>query len=122
MSVIDAVNECKTLGDILSICEPFTSEQSKFFKSLEVNPDRQLKTIHSTDTINEYEYDIVMVTYNEPNAEEYWNNLKKRFPRAKRVDGVKGIHNAHVAAAKLANTKMVWIVDGDAVIAKNFNF
>jgi hypothetical protein len=63
-----------------------------------------------------------MVTYNEPNAEENWTNLKKRFPRAKRVDGVKGIHNAHVAAAKLANTKMVWIVDGDAVIAKNFNF
>ena len=97
MSVIDAVNECKTLGNILSICEPFTSEQSKFFKSLEVNPDRQLKTIHSADTINEYEYDIVMVTYNEPNAEENWTNLKKRFPRAKRVDGVKGIHNAQVS-------------------------
>jgi len=121
-SVIDAINECKNLGNILSICEPFTNEQSKFFKSLEVNPDRQLKTIHSVDTINEYEYDIVMVTYNEPNAEENWTNLKKRFPRAKRVDGVTGIHNAHVAAAKLANTKMVWIVDGDAVITKNFNF
>ena len=122
LSVIDAVNECKILGNILSIPEPFTSEQSKFIKNLEFNPDRQLKTIHSIDTINEYEYDIVMVTYNEPNAEENWNNLKNRFPRAKRVDGVKGIHNAHIAAAKLANTKMIWIVDGDAVIHKNFHF
>jgi len=122
MSVLDAVNECKTLGSIIPICEPFTSEQSKFIKTLEFNPDRQPKTIHSVDTINEYEYDIIMVTYNEPNAEENWTNLKRRFPRAKRVDGVKGIHNAHITAAKLANTKMVWIVDCDAVINKNFNF
>jgi len=122
MSVMDAINECKTLGHIIPICEPFTSEQSKFVKSIEFNPDRQLKTIHSVDTINEYEYDIVMVTYNETNAEENWSNLKNRFPRAKRVDGVKGIHNAHVAAAKLARTKMFWVVDGDAVINKNFHF
>jgi len=122
MSVMDAINECKTLSHIIPICEPFTSEQSKFVKSIEFNPDRQLKTIHSIDTINEYEYDIVMVTYNEPNAEENWSNLKSRFPRAKRVDGVTGIHNAHVAAAKLARTKMFWVVDGDAVINKNFHF
>jgi hypothetical protein len=63
-----------------------------------------------------------MVTYNELNAEENWNNLKKIFPRAKRIDGVKGIHNAHIAAAKLATTKMFWIVDGDAIIHKNFHF
>ena len=122
----DAMEQCLVLGKLIStqvfICEPLPALESKFFKSIEFNPDRQLKTIHSTDTINEYEYDIVMVTYNELNAEENWNNLKKRFPRAKRIDGVKGIHNAHIAAAKLATTKMFWIVDGDAIIHKNFHF
>ena len=126
MNEVVALQQCKVLGSIIStqtqLCDPLSVEESKFFKSIEFNPDRQLKTIHSIDTINESEYDIVMVTYNELNAEENWNNLKNRFPRAKRVDGVKGIHNAHIAAAKLARTKMFWVVDGDAVIHKNFHF
>lgn len=67
-------------------------------------------------------YDIVFISYNEPNAEENWNLLKTRFPRAKRVHGVKGIHNAHIAAAKLATTPMFWVVDGDAIVVSDFNF
>lgn len=45
-------------------------------------------------------YDIVFISYNEPNAEKNWESLKQRFPSAKRVDGVKGIHEAHKKAAK----------------------
>ena len=45
-----------------------------------------------------------------------------RFPRAKRVDGVKGIHQAHIEAAKLCTTDPIWIVDGDAVIMEDFYF
>jgi len=67
-------------------------------------------------------YDIVFISYNETNAEENWLNLKERFPRAKRVDGVKGIHQAHIAAAKKCFTKMFWVVDADAQILKDFNF
>jgi hypothetical protein len=67
-------------------------------------------------------YDIIFISYEEPNAEENWINLKERFPTAKRVHGVKGIHQAHITAAKLAFTKMVWIVDGDAQIVDDFNF
>ncbi len=67
-------------------------------------------------------YDIVFISYQEPNAEKNWELLKSRFPTAKRVHGVKGIHNAHIVAAKKCFTKMFWIVDGDAVVLDNFNF
>jgi hypothetical protein len=67
-------------------------------------------------------YDIVFISYNEPNADENYRNLLNRFPRAKRVDKVKGIHQAHKAAATISETEMFWAVDGDAVIDKDFNF
>lgn len=67
-------------------------------------------------------YDIVFISYHEPNAEENWKKLKKSYPMAKRVDGVKGIHQAHIEAAKKSFTSMFWVVDGDAVIEETFNF
>ena len=67
-------------------------------------------------------YDIVFISYQEPNADENYARLQERFPNAKRVHGVKGIHQAHIEGAKLCNTDMVWIVDGDAEIVDDFNF
>jgi hypothetical protein len=67
-------------------------------------------------------YDIVFISYNEPTADENYRKLLERFPRAKRVHGVKGIHQAHIAAAKLVDTCMFWVVDGDAEIVEDFNF
>jgi len=67
-------------------------------------------------------YDIIFISYNEPDADENFAKLKARFPYAQRVSGVKGIHQAHIAAAKKAFTKMFWVVDGDAVIVDTFNF
>lgn len=67
-------------------------------------------------------YDIVFISYQESNAEENFLKLKERFPSVKRVHGVKGIHQAHIAAAKKCFTKMFWIVDGDAQILNDFNF
>lgn len=67
-------------------------------------------------------YDVFFISYNEPNAEENWENLKSRFPNAKRVHGVKGIHKAHMTAAEQSTTPMFWVVDGDSVVADNFNF
>ena len=67
-------------------------------------------------------YDIVFISYNEPTADANYAALKERFPIAKRVHGVKGIHQAHIKAAKKCFTKMVWIVDADAVIKEDFNF
>ena len=67
-------------------------------------------------------YDIVFISYNEPNADKNWELLKSRFPSAKRVDGVKGIHQAHIKAAKKCFTKMFWVVDADAQLLDNFEF
>ena len=67
-------------------------------------------------------YDIVFISYEEPNADENYALLRERFPMAKRVHGVKGIHQAHILAAKKCFTKMFWIVDGDAKVLDSFNF
>jgi hypothetical protein len=67
-------------------------------------------------------YDIIFISYKEPYADENFFRLKDRFPLAKRVNGIKGIHNAHIAAAKKSFTKMFWVVDADAVILNDFNF
>lgn len=67
-------------------------------------------------------YDIVFISYQEINADINYNALKQRFPMAKRVDGVKGIHQAHIQAAKKCFTKMFWVVDADAKILPSFNF
>jgi hypothetical protein len=67
-------------------------------------------------------FDIVFISYNEPNADKNWQNLKKRFPTAQRIHGIKGIHEAHMIAATKSWTKMFWVVDGDAEIKDDFDF
>lgn len=67
-------------------------------------------------------YDITFISYQEPTADENWQLLKERFPTARRVHGVKGIHQAHIAAAKKCYTDLFWIVDGDAQIVEDFDF
>jgi hypothetical protein len=67
-------------------------------------------------------YDVVFISYNEPNADENYQKLLDKCPRAKRVHSVKGIHRAHIKAAELSETDMLWIVDGDAIISNDFNF
>lgn len=68
-------------------------------------------------------YDIVFVSYQEPNAESNWKALSDRFPsRTKRLHGVKGIHQAISATAYMVDTDMYYIVDGDAVVLPDFHF
>ena len=67
-------------------------------------------------------FDLVFMSYNEVNADENFARLKARFPNALRVHGVKGIHQAHIAAANIVSTEMFWVVDGDALISESFNF
>ena len=66
--------------------------------------------------------DIFFLSYDEPNAEANWLALKSRFPHARRVHGVKGIANAHIAAAKKSNTSFFYVVDADAEISEAFDF
>ena len=67
-------------------------------------------------------FDIIFISYNEPNAESNLFKLKERFPLVKHVHGVTGIHQAHIAAAKRSFTPMFWVVDADAVVLDTFNF
>jgi len=67
-------------------------------------------------------YDIVFISNGETNADANYKILQERFPNAKRVDKVKGIHQAHIAAANLCDTEMFWVVDGDAQILETFDF
>lgn len=67
-------------------------------------------------------YDIVFLSYDESYADDHYAALKLKFPRTKRIHGVKGFFNAHLAAAKLADTGMIYIVDADAEILPAFGF
>jgi hypothetical protein len=81
-----------------------------------------MKNKEIDQVISRYGFDIIFISYQEPNADENWEKLKNRFPWAKRIHGVKGIHQAHKAAAEISNTCMFWTVDGDAIIDDDFNF
>ena len=79
--------------------------------------------IHASDPVSVgANFDIIFISYFETNADENWHTLKSKFPRAKRIDKIKGIHQAHIEAAKIATTEMFWVVDGDAQIVETFNF
>jgi len=67
-------------------------------------------------------YDIVFISYNEVEADHHWSLLKHRNPIARRVHGVKGIAEAHIAAAKKANTEYFWVVDADNIVSSSFDF
>jgi len=67
-------------------------------------------------------YDIIFISNNETNADENWEILRSRFVLAKRINNIKGIHNAHIIAAKSSFTKMFWVVDGDARVLEDFKF
>jgi hypothetical protein len=67
-------------------------------------------------------FDIVFISYNELTAEANLKLLRDRFPLVKHVSGVKGIHQAHIEAAKRSFSPMFWVVDADAIILDTFNF
>lgn len=57
--------------------------------------------------------DVVMLTYDEPQKEEFWARVRNMVPWAKRVDGVKGSDAAHKAAAAASETERFILIDGD---------
>lgn len=57
--------------------------------------------------------DVIYLTYDEPQKEEFWVKIKNMVPWAKRVDGVKGSDAAHKAAAKSSDTARFILIDGD---------
>jgi hypothetical protein len=66
--------------------------------------------------------DVIFISYNEANAEDNWLRVQQKAPWAKRVDGVEGIFNAHKEAARIAETDMFYVVDGDAYLEDSWKF
>ena len=66
------------------------------------------------------DYDIIYLSYDEPNAEENYADLCSKVPWAKRVHGVEGSDAAHKACANLSETDRFITIDGDNRIDENF--
>ncbi len=71
-------------------------------------------------------YDIAFISNNESYAlskliklQNHPGTFKNRIIH---IDGIKGIHNAHIEAARQSSTKMFWIVDADAEVLEDFKF
>jgi hypothetical protein len=66
------------------------------------------------------EFDIVFISYDEPNADLHYADLLNKAPWAKRVHGVKGSDAAHKAAAALSDTGWFITVDADNIVHSSF--
>lgn len=71
-------------------------------------------------------YDIVFISYNEPKSHIRFLDLLKKVALLPnnliRINGIEGIHQAHIEAAKQVKTKMFYVVDADAIIVAEFDF
>jgi len=66
------------------------------------------------------EFDVIFLSYDEPNAEELYADLCNKIPWAKRVNGVKGFDSAHRACADASDTHFFITVDGDNRVHDDF--
>ena len=66
------------------------------------------------------ELDIIFLSYDEPNAEKNWADLKNKVPWAKRVHGILGSDAAHKECARISETDRFVTVDGDNTIKQEF--
>lgn len=125
---------CQELGEILRRrlqlpIADLNSQQSTFFKTTYQNMPRSTRVVqHAEHKITHAPsndlYDVVFIANGEPNAEENYARLQRMIGTNKlyRVDNVKGIYEAHRAAADLVRTKMFYVVDADAWIVDGFHF
>ena len=66
--------------------------------------------------------DIVFLSYDEPNADENWEKLKAKYPRAKRVHGVPARTLAYISAALKSETDYFFAVFPTIDIDDSFDF
>ena len=71
-------------------------------------------------TLKIADYDIIFLSYDEPNAEKNYADLCSKVPWAKRVHGVEGSDAAHKACADLSETEYFVTVDADIIVDPTF--
>ena len=64
--------------------------------------------------------DVIQISYHEPYADDNFELLQLFAPHAKRIEGVKGIFEAHKAAAEIAETNHFYVIDADAIFDYDF--
>jgi hypothetical protein len=64
--------------------------------------------------------DVVFLSYDEPRAEAFWQDLKAKCPWACRVHGVRGFDRAHKEAAHQAGGDHFVTIDADCIVDPGF--
>jgi hypothetical protein len=67
-------------------------------------------------------FDVFMLVFGEPNAEENWARLEAVAPKARRITGVPGILQSYRLCADAATTPWFFVVDADNWILDGFDF
>ena len=73
-----------------------------------------------TEIVDVSELDCIYLSYDEPQADEFFIKIRSQIPWIKRVHGVKGSDAAHKAAAAASDTERFILIDGDNM--PNWNF
>lgn len=91
--------------------------------------NRSIKQFYDIDRQVHFDYtyepkpmDIVFLSYDEPSAEKYWQVLKEKYPRAKRIQGVKGRTQAYHSAALMSKTDYFFAVFPTIELEDSFDF
>jgi hypothetical protein len=66
------------------------------------------------------EFDVIFISYDEPNADHNYQDLLEKCPWAKRSHGVWGSDAAHKAAAALSETDRFITIDADNIVHDDF--
>lgn len=66
--------------------------------------------------------DVFFLSYDEPFADDNFEILKMFAPNAKRVNGIKGIFDAHQECARQSKTSHFYVIDADAIMEEEFSF
>ena len=73
-----------------------------------------------SNTFRVVDYDIIYLSYDEPNSEKNFADLVSKCPWAEHVSGIKGSDSAHKAAAEKSTTDRFITVDADNIINDDF--
>lgn len=98
-----------------------TVSQREFDHRFFINK-KEIDTIASDPIV--YAFDIAFISYHESFAEKHYTELVTRTMghTVFWIKDIKGIHQAHLEAARQVSTDMFWVVDADAILVDDFNF
>jgi len=74
----------------------------------------------NSEIVDVADLDVIYLSYDEPQKEEFWLKIKNMVPWAKRVDSVKGSDAAHKAAGEASDTERFILIDGDNMPEEKF--